>query len=296
MFRFIVTSLLLSTLCLNSFAQKKTYLNQLSQKIAAELKEYKGSYAIACKDLTSGETLLINEHQSFHAASTMKTPVMIEVYKQAAAGKFALTDSVVIKNEFISIVDGSLYSQDSTKDSEHELYKNIGRKIAIKDLVFDMITMSSNFATNMVIDLVGAKNVTKTMRQYGAKDMLILRGVEDNKAYEKGMNNTTTAYDLMLIFEKMALGQIVNKKSSDAMIEILLAQHFGSVIPARLPKDVKVAHKTGSLSNLRHDSGIVYLPDGRKYVLVILSRDFEEEAANIEMLAGISAEIYEGLK
>lgn len=281
---------------LSVFGQSKLKMEELKQKISTELSKHKGSYAIAFKDLTTGEELSINEHETFHAASTMKMPVMIEVFKQASQGKFKLTDSITIKNEFKSIVDGSLYSQDSIQDSDHILYRHIGEKRAIKDLVYEMIIVSSNFATNMVIDLVGAKNVTQTMRDLGAKDILILRGVEDAKAFQKGLNNTTNAYDLRLLFEKMALGKIVNRKACDAMIKILLDQKFNDVIPGNLPKDVKVAHKTGGLPNIQHDSGIVFLPDGRKYVLVILSRDWENEAANRKMLAGISEMIYLNLK
>jgi len=264
----------------------------LREKIVTELKKNKGVYAVAFKNLATGEELLINERETFHAASTMKMPVMIEVFKQAAAGKFSMTDSVVIKNEFKSIVDGSLYSQDSTMDSEHELYKQIGQKKAIKDLVYDMIIVSSNLATNIIVDLVGAEYVTQTMRSLGAMDILVLRGVEDAKAFQKGLNNTTTAYDLMLLFEKMAGNQIVNKASCDAMIKILLDQKFNSVIPARLPANVKVAHKTGAYGTVRHDAGIVYLPDGRKYVLVIMSREWENEKNTTELLAGISELIY----
>ncbi len=65
----------------------------------------------------------------------MKTPVMIEAYKQAAEGKFKLTDSIIVKNEFKSMVDGSLYSLDSTDDSEYDLYRKIGTKLTIYDIM-----------------------------------------------------------------------------------------------------------------------------------------------------------------
>ncbi|WP_149239581.1 serine hydrolase [Dyadobacter sp. 32] len=268
----------------------------LTQKISAELTKHKGYYAVAFSESSSGKTVFINEREFFHAASTMKTPVMIEVFKQANAGKFSLTDSVTLKNEFKSIVDGSLFRLDSLVDSELVLYKRIGKKMVIRDLVYEMITVSSNFATNMLIDLVGAGNVTQSMRELGAKDMKVLRGVEDTKAFEKGLNNTTTAYDLMLIFAKMAQGEIVNQKASKAMIEILLDQKFGTVIPAKLPADVKVAHKTGAFGKVRHDSGIVYLPNGRHYSIVILSRDWEDEKETLELLSDVSKMIYDAVK
>lgn len=267
-------------------------LNHLKKKISSELTKNKGIFAVAYKDLSSGEEILINEKISFHAASTMKTPVLIEAYKQAATGKFKIQDSILVKNEFKSILDGSLYSLNSKDDSDVELYKMEGKKVKIYDLLYLMIIKSSNLATNLVIDLVGAKNVNNTMRQMGASDIQVLRGVEDNKAYRKGMNNTTTAYDQMLIFSKMANGEIVSQETSDEMINILLDQKFNDKIPAKLPNNVKVAHKTGWITGVNHDAGIVFLPDGRKYVLVLLSKDLEDDQAAVQSMAKISKLIY----
>ena len=173
----------------------------------------------------------------------MKTPVLIEAYKQASADKFSIDDSLIVKNEFKSIVDGSPYSLDSNDDSETELYTKVGRKLKIYDLLYLMIIQSSNLATNIVIDLVGAQNTNKTMREMGANDIQILRGVEDTKAFRKGLNNTTTAYDQMLIFSKIAEGIAVDKQSSDAMIKILPDQKFNDKIPAKLPKNVNLPIK-----------------------------------------------------
>ena len=165
----------------------------------------------------------------------------------------------------------------------------------ISFLLYQMIIVSSNFATNLIIEKVGAKNVLNTMRQFGAMDIQVLRGVEDNKAYEKGMNNTTTAHDLLVIFETIAKGEAVNADASQAMINILLDQRFNEIIPAGLPSNVKVAHKTGYITHVHHDSGIVFLPDGRKYVLVLLSKDWEDEKTAIKTMANISAMIYKNL-
>ena len=269
---------------------KKNY--RIEEEIKQELAKQPGTYAIAFKDLTTGETLLINEKESFHAASTMKTPVMIEVFKQAAEGKFSLTDSILIKNDFKSIVDGSSFSLDSAEDSEKVLYTLTSTKRRLDELVYDMIIVSSNLATNIIIELVDAKKVTQSMRDLGAKDIQVMRGVEDDKAFAQGLNNTVTAYDLMLIFEKMANGVTVNKQASDAMIAILMDQKFNTIIPAKLPADVKVAHKTGSITGVHHDSGIVFLPDGRKYVLVILSKKLQDDEAATAGMANVSEIIY----
>ena len=89
----------------------------------------------------------------------------------------------------------------------------------------------------------------------------------------------------MRIFQKMASGETVNPKSSQAMIDILLKQKFNEVIPAELPTGVKVAHKRGSFPGVHHDSGIIFLPDGRKYVLVILSKDLVDDRAAVKSMA-----------
>lgn len=274
-----------------SFAQTNMFL----QKIQTELATQKGFYAVAFKDLQTGKTLLWNEHENFHAASTMKTPVMIEVFKQAAAGKFSLNDPILIRNEFKSIVDSSVYQLSPADDSQQELYTLTGKKIPLSELVYQMIIMSSNLATNIIMEMVDGKNVTQTMRELGANDIRVLRGVEDNKAFAKGLNNSTTAYDLMLIFEKIAKHEVVNTKACDEMIRILLDQTHNTLIPALLPKEVKVAHKTGTITGVHHDSGIVFLPDGRKYVLVILSKNLEDDNTATKAMARVSQMIYESV-
>lgn len=266
---------------------------RLRQAISERLSRETGQFAVAFKDLGNGTTLLLNADSSFHAASTMKTPLLIEAYRQAAAGKFSLGDSVTVKNEFHSIVDSSTYHLNPDDDSEKQLYGLLGTKRTLYDLLYDMIIMSSNLATNMMIEQVGAPNVTRTMRTLGAQHIQVLRGVEDSKAYRAGLNNTTTANDQLVIFEKLATGQAVDSAASAAMIRILLDQRFNEVIPARLPKDVRVAHKTGNITGVQHDAGIVMLPDGRKYVLVLLSKGLQDEKAGIAAMADVSELVYQ---
>ncbi|MGY5849338.1 serine hydrolase [Salegentibacter sp. F14] len=276
---------------LSGFSQGKTQV--LKQQIDSIFSQTQGDFAIAFKDLSQeNNKIFINEHEEFHAASTMKTPVMIEVYKQAEQGKFSLNDSLIIKNEFKSILDGSSFSLDLDRDSGEHLYEQIGKKRSIKDLVIDMISQSSNLATNIVIELVDAKKVNKSMREIGASNINVLRGVEDMKAYEAGLSNSTTAYDLLQIFEALAHGQAVSPQADKEMLEILRLQQHTDVIPALLPEDVIIANKTGWITGVHHDSALVVLPDGRSYVLVLLSKNMEDMEEGTQMLAGISKMIY----
>lgn len=273
-----------------SVDMKKEVENKINEKFA----QVEGDFALAFK-LIGGEdnSILINEKEMFHAASTMKTPVLIEAFKQDSEGIINLQDSLIVKNSFKSIVDSSEFSLDIDRDSGDKAYGLIGKKDTYYNLVYDMIINSSNLATNIVIEQLGAKNVMKTMDELGAKTIKVLRGVEDMKAFDAGLNNQTSALDLMVIFEKISEGKAVNPKADSSMIEILLHQNHNDMIPKYLPEEVKVAHKTGGITGVLHDSGIVFLPNGKKYVLVILSKNITTVPQTEEMMAEISKIIYD---
>ncbi|NPV10816.1 MAG: serine hydrolase [Ignavibacteria bacterium] len=274
--------------------KENSKLSRLKEKLESEIQASKGTFAVAFKEINNdANQLLINGDEVFHAASTMKTAVMVEVFKQAILGKVSLDDSLLVRNEFKSIVDGSVFSLDVKADGDDQIYSLIGKKRRIYDLVYDMITVSSNLATNLLIDLVSPANVTKTMEEYDLHGIKVLRGVEDIKAYELGLNNTVTAKDLMKLYELIATNKILTDRSCEEMIKILLDQKFKEKIPRYLPDNVKVAHKTGSISKVEHDSGVIFLPDGRKYVLVILSKDLDNNEKGIETIARISKLIYD---
>jgi len=277
-----------------SCKEKVSKMEVLQNTLQAQLDSIQGDVAVAFYNLSDPQdSLFINAEEEFHAASTMKVPVMIELFKQQREGKIDLEDSILLKNEFKSIVDSSLYSMDIGVDSDDVIYKKIGTTIALKDLMYPMITVSSNLATNVLIELVGAKNVTATMRGLGADNIEVLRGVEDQKAYDLGLSNSTTAKDLMMIMGAIAENTAGTKADCEKMIDILKRQEFNDIIPLYLPKDVIVAHKTGSITGVHHDAGIVYLPDGRSYVLVLLSKNLQDFDAGTEQLAGISKTVYE---
>jgi len=287
---FALISLLLFSI--HGLSQPLTQASCL-QKVDSIFHAQSGSFALAFKDLSTKRQLFLHEHDIFHAASTMKTPVLVEIYRQAAIHRLSLTDSIILKNEFISIADSSSYQLDSADDSETELYRHQGEKRSISDLVYQMITVSSNFATNLLIARVGPANIGATLHKLGLDELHVLRGVEDNKAYQKGLNNTVTAAGLAELFEKMAKGRLVSRQASKDMIRILMDQHFNDIIPAGLPAGTKVAHKTGWIKGVHHDSGIVFLPNGKKYVLVLLSKDLADDQAGARALAAVSAIIYQ---
>jgi beta-lactamase class A len=249
--------------------------------------------AVAYYDLRSGATLLRNEHEVFHAASTMKVPVMLGVFEAVTRGELRLDQRVVVKNDFISIYDRSHYALEAREDSDPKLYDLAGTEVTLEELVRRMIDRSSNLATNLVIELIGAPRVMALMKQIGAEKIQVLRGVEDDKAYEAGMNNTTTAHDLMLIFKTLAEMRAVSPEASRKMVDILLLQEHNDGIPAGLPTGTRVAHKTGSITRISHDAGLVFAPDGSQYVLVVLTRGFEKGADAERVIAEISKAVWQ---
>ncbi|HEX6097113.1 MAG TPA: serine hydrolase [Thermoanaerobaculia bacterium] len=244
--------------------------------------------AVAYYDLRTGATFERNASEVFHAASTMKVPVMLGIFEAVTRGELSLDQPVRVKNEFVSILDGSTYALESREDSDPELYGLVGQQLPLRELVRRMEVRSSNLATNIVIELIGAPRVMRLMKEIGANDIQVLRGVEDDKAYHAGMNNTTTAHDLMLVFRTLAEKRAITPQASEEMLEILAAQEHNDGIPAGLPPGTKVAHKTGSITKIAHDAGLVFRPDGSQYVLVVLTRGFEKNDEADAVIAEIS--------
>lgn len=249
---------------------------QLRTRIAASPGANVG---IAYWNLVRPDTVLLDATVDFHAASTMKVPVMIEVFRQAESHRLMLDASRPLVNRFASIVDGSPYSLGADVDSDSSVYVRIGQPVTLRWLVERMIVRSSNLATNALIEIAGAAHVQSTVRSLGADRMLVRRGVEDGKAFERGLNNVTTAYDMALMMAAIAEDRAASPSSCRDMRDILFRQEFQEIIPAALPPGTRVANKTGSITAHLHDAAIVYPVAGEPYVLVVLTRGIRDEAA-----------------
>jgi beta-lactamase class A len=246
--------------------------------------------AVAFTTLDGRSSWFTRADEPFHAASTMKVPVLIELYNQAHQGKLRLDDTLVIRNEFRSLADGSPYSLDPSDDSEADLYRAAGSKRTLAELCDLMITVSSNLATNLLIEKLGVADIRQAVHALGADGMKVLRGVEDSKAFQQGLNNTTTARALALLLLAIARGEAVDPAASRAMSAILERQTFNDGIPAGLPAGTRVAHKTGEITRIQHDAAIVYAP--RPFVLVILTRGIENPKESKALIATIARELY----
>ena len=263
----------------------------LEARLQAAIAASGAEVALAMRTLDGRTELFLDADKSVHAASTMKVPVMIELYRQAHTGALSLDERLPIRNDFRSIVDGSSYSLSEGDDSDAEVYANVGRTMSLKRLCELMITVSSNFATNLLIERLGVENIRRTVAALGAQGMQVLRGVEDSKAFQNGLNNTTTARALLVLFERLAQGNAVSTAADRKMIDVLLRQRFRDAIPAGLPASTRVAHKTGTITRIHHDAGVIYGP--RPYILVVLVRGIDDQKRSAALIADLSRTIYD---
>jgi beta-lactamase class A len=244
------------------------------------------------RHLSRPDSLLHDADVRMHAASTMKVPVMIQVYRDADAGLLALDDSIAVTNSFPSLADGSPFSVSPADDSDTTLYGRVGGHATVRELVELMITVSSNLATNILVQHVGAERVTATMRELGADSIQVLRGVEDGKAYEAGLSNTTTARDLGLVAAAVAEGRAAGADACREMEAVMSRQQSNSGIPAGLPEGTTVAHKTGEITRIHHDFGIVRAGDGTRYVLALMVRGLDSRDSSAALMADLSRIVY----
>jgi beta-lactamase class A len=235
-----------------------------------------------------------NASHYFHAASTMKLAVLLGVYRQIDRGELQLDAPVHVRNRFTSIVNQEPFMLDLGRDADPDVYGQLGKTLTVGELAFWMITKSSNLATNLLLDVVGIHSVQLALEELDIDGIRVLRGVEDQAAFDADLNNEVTANGLMKLLRVIAEGKAYSQKASDEMLGIMLEQQYRSGIPAGLPKAARVAHKTGNISTVHHDAGIVYL-DGRKpYVLVILT-EFAAETGRGTAVAEVSRDIYSAL-
>jgi beta-lactamase class A len=235
-----------------------------------------------------------NADHYFHAASTMKLAVLLGVFRQVDRSELALDSPVHVRNRFTSIVNQEPFMLDLGGDADPDVYGHLGKTLTVRELAYWMITKSSNLATNLLVDVVGIGTIQRALDDLEIDGVRVLRGVEDQAAFDAGINNEVTANGLLKMLRVIAEGKAYSEGASHEMLTIMLDQQFRSGIPAGLPKAARVAHKTGNISTVHHDAGIVFLEGRKPYVLVILTQ-FSAEKARGTAVADVSRDIYNTL-
>jgi len=269
-------------------------VDALRERVVSRVGEVTGAtVGVVFAEVGGGAAFWLNPDSVFHAASTMKVPVMIEYFRGIDAGRIRRDQDLLLGTGFKSIVDGSPYALDAGVDSDSSVFARVGQRVPLRWLVERMIVRSSNLATNTLIEVLDARRIDATARSLGTSTMKVLRGVEDGKAFQQGLNNQTSARDLAVLLDAIESGQAASKASCREMIGILARQEFNDEIPAGLPPGTQVAHKTGWITGVSHDAALVYPPDRKPYVLVVLTKGIRERPAAQRLIADVSRLVWE---
>ena len=203
-----------------------------------------------------------NADTLFHAASTIKIAVLLGAYAMISWGELTADAPVHVRNRFTSIVDGTPFVVvPGPMDAEVE--KLSGRTMTVHALAYEMITKSSNLATNLLIDVVGVETIKKCLEELRIDGIVMVRGVQDEVAFQSGINNLVTANGVLRLLRMIADGRAYSPEVCAQMLEIMLDTKARSGIPAGVPGDASVAHKTGNISTVHHDAGIIYIGSRR---------------------------------
>ena len=252
--------------------------------------------AVALHDAETGLELHYKADRWFHAASTIKVPILLGVFAAIDQGDLLPHSRVHVRNRFLSVVENIPFRVESGRDANSGVHDAIGKMMRVDELAYHMITTSSNLATNLLLGVIGPDSVNRTLKELDVDEGIeVRRGVEDELAFDKGINNMVTADGLLRILVLLSEGKAFSPALSRRMMDILHGQEFNQGIPARLPKGTRVAHKTGEISTVAHDAGVVYLPKRKPYVLVILTEWDPEGSGRSRTIAAISHTIYEFL-
>ena len=260
-----------------------------------EAKSRAVAIGVAIQDLESDLEFRYRADRWFHAASTIKLAVLLGTYGAIHAGKLVPQSRLHVRNRFRSAYDGSSFRVTSERDADSEVQGAIGKTMRVGELARNMIIRSSNLATNLLLDLLGIGFLQRVLDQHQLSGIDLRRGVEDELAFEHGINNRVTADGLVQLLRLIADGKAFTPELSRQMLDVLHEQEFRSGIPAGLPAHARVAHKTGEISTIAHDAGIVYLPKRKPYVVAILTEWDPRTTGRSPTIAAASYMVYEHL-
>lgn len=248
------------------------------ERINKQIKGFDGTIGIAVKLLYDGASFFHKADEIFHAASIIKIPILVELFRQVDERIVSLDERIILKDEYKVGGAGIL----------HELHQGI--VLTVRDLVVLMIVLSDNTASNILMDLVKMDNVNRLMFDIGMKRSSL------NKKFmiileDSSIRNEMTPNDTLLILEKLYKGEILSKESTYEALDILMRQQYRDKIPLYLPEDLKIANKTGEVTGVRHDAAIVFL-ENYPFILCIFTKDCKNHLIADKTIATISKDIF----
>jgi len=231
--------------------------------------------AVSFYDWETATAWSLRGERWFHAASTIKVAILVAAVDAIAAGRFEWESWVHVRNRFASRVDGAPFRIPRDRDADAVVHGEIGKLMRVRDLAERMIVSSSNLATNLLLDLVGVREAREAIERLGLSGIDVVRGVEDGRAHEAGIDNRVTADGLLALLRLLHEPRGLAAADATQVVEVLGRQELTGALKLGLPESVRgrarVAHKTGEISTAAHDAGLVFLPDRRPFALVVLS-------------------------
>ncbi len=243
---------------------RKPIENSLNRKIKKEIEGFQGKIWIYAKNLDNGRTYELRADERVRTASTIKLPIMVEVFAQVAEGKLQWEEKFTLKNK----VSGSGVLSEFTEGTELDL----------RTLVNLMIVVSDNTATNMILDRIGTDAVNNRMEELGFRYIRALRkigGGGEAKIINENNNRlfgigVSTMREMGLLIEKIEKGEIISQKACSEMLAILRRQQYTDGIGRGLLDTTPIASKSGALDRLRSDVGIIYTRRGRIVIAITI--------------------------
>lgn len=266
-------------------------MEELGKKFTKHMTEAGGTWGVYIENLTTNESWSQLPDESFYAASIIKIPIMMAAYEAHHRGDFSMEDELTLWAE--DIVGGAGVLQHMTP----------GTKLTVYDVITLMIIQSDNMATNMIIDLVGTEQIQQTMRDIGLTNSTFYNKLMTVPVEREGANMITAA-DMNEMMKVIANGDYTSAYACEHMIKIMKKQQHTSRLPARLPRqtspvvgaqiDWSMAHKTGSVSGVVHDVGILYVED-QNILVTVLSKNVDDYFAE-QTIANMGLDLYNYVK
>ncbi|MCL4425088.1 MAG: class A beta-lactamase-related serine hydrolase [Firmicutes bacterium] len=253
------------------------------EEIERLIEKLKGKPAVAIKNLTSGESYFYNAEEIYPAASVIKLPLLVGLFKKAEEGLLSLRQRhplVQAEKDLVGTIGSGIL-----QDLEN------GLEPTVADLAMLAISVSDNIATNMLIDLVGMDYVNQTMGSLGFQATRMITKIGNYAAMAQGHDNKINAREMVTLLERLYHGEVINPSVSEGILRILKRQKF-SHIAALLPLGTEVASKSGSLKGIRHDVGLVYLPQGA-FAMAVLTRELEKPRDGATFISKVAWKSYQ---
>jgi beta-lactamase class A len=255
-------------------------LADLQTRLRSAVQKFPARVAIAVEDLTTGQISGINANASMPAASTIKVPVMVEVFEQMSQGRVSLNQVV------------HLMASDRDWGWGELCDAPLGSAYTVSQLLWKMITRSDNTATNMLIRLVGRQSINVTMESLGLTNTHVadyIRSDGDIRSLR------SSAADMTHLLDAIAREQLIDQWSSRQMMLILEGQTHNGLLPVPLPHDLKIAHKTGELHDTLNDVGIVE-DDREPYVISVMTTALPTLDVGRSFIRGVSWLTYSAME